>query len=263
MSSSGARTSHDTFEDRIARLDESLFDAIPSETTSWDRRSLLACQQAVRRTQGTYVYLEIGSHLGGSLQPHILDPACAVAYSIDPRPGVQADARGSRFAYPGNSTERMRARLSQIGDVERLRCHDSSTASVDAAAIDPRPHLCFVDGEHTDAAVLADFAFCRKVLQPHGLIVFHDAPVVYNALWQIVGELERAGVPFRACVLPDTILAIELGGTGWLDGDDLAPVRRESYRGYLFSLVQTDPYRRFATRLPFRAWRRLRAMLRL
>ena len=64
----------DPFDARVAALDLSLFDAIPSQSSAWDRRSLLACQAAIRQRIGRYVYLEIGSHLGGSLQTHVLDP---------------------------------------------------------------------------------------------------------------------------------------------------------------------------------------------
>jgi hypothetical protein len=257
----GERTAAAAFETRLACLDLTLFAAIPSESTPRDRRSLLACQAAVRRRRSPYAYLEIGSHLGGSLQPHILDPACEAAHSIDPRPAVQADARGGRFAYPANSTNRMKENLARIGDVERLRCYEQPAARIDVASVLPRPHLCFIDGEHTDDAVLADFAFCRQAIAPPGLILFHDAHIVYNALSQIVESLERAGVPFEACALPDTIFALELGGMGLLASDELDVVRRDSYRGYLFSLLQTDPHRRFATRWPFRVYRRARALL--
>ena len=43
----------------------SLFDAIRSQTTAKDRKSLLALQRFVRLGPKKYSYLEIGSHLGG------------------------------------------------------------------------------------------------------------------------------------------------------------------------------------------------------
>lgn len=248
------------FGERLRRGDETVFAAIPSESTTADRRSLLACQLAVRRHHGTYVYLEIGSHLGGSLQPHVLDPACTVAHSIDPRPGVQPDARGSRFAYPGNSTARMMARLAELGDASKVRCHDASSADVEVAALAPAPQLCFIDGEHTDAAVQADFALCQQLLTRPGLLVFHDAHIVYNGLAAIVRGLEQADAPFRACVLPDSLFVIALGTPSLLDDPGLSELQRLSYRSYLGSLQQLDPYRRFANHWLFRAWRRLRAI---
>jgi hypothetical protein len=260
MHPAGEASAAEAFSARLGRLDATLFDAIPSESTLRDRRSLLACQRAVRGRWSPYVYLEIGSHLGGSLQPHVLDPACITAHSIDPRPALQPDARGSRYGYPGNSTARMLALLTAAGgDVGRVRCYEQTSAQLDPAAIVPEPHFCFVDGEHTDAAVVADFAFCQRVAAPGGLILFHDAHVIYNALEAIVASLDGAGVAYRACHLPDTLFAIELGGGDLLDSRELDPVRRESHRGYLLSLRSTEPYRQFANRWVFRAFRKVRA----
>lgn len=67
-----------------------LFDHIPSQTTTNAKHALLASQEANRaRIDGSFVYLEIleiGSHLGGSLQALVADPARAKIISIDPRP---------------------------------------------------------------------------------------------------------------------------------------------------------------------------------
>ena len=57
--------------DSIDALDLRVFDRVPSQTTADDRRSLLAVQRAVARHFGEYCYLEIGSHLGGSIQTHL------------------------------------------------------------------------------------------------------------------------------------------------------------------------------------------------
>src|SRR5690606_19727167 len=69
-----AATTDDSFSARLQHQDTTIFAGIPSESTLWDRRSLLACQDAIRTRWSPYIYLEIGSHLGGSLQPHVLDP---------------------------------------------------------------------------------------------------------------------------------------------------------------------------------------------
>lgn len=208
----------------------------------------------------TYVYLEIGSHLGGSLQPHVLDSACAVMHSIDPRPADQPDQRGVRFAYPGNSTERMLDNLTRLSaDARsRIRCYEQPTTALDPAVIAPAPHLCFIDGEHTDAAVMADFAFCRRVLAPDGLILLHDAGIVYNALAAIISGLDAEGVRYHAAALPDAVFAIEFGSAGLLEGASLAEARRDGYRGYVATLQTNDHYRQFFGRWPFRVLRRLR-----
>jgi len=146
------------------------------------------------------------------------------------------------------------------GDTHRVVCHEQTAARLNPDGFGPAPHLCFIDGEHTDTAVMADFAFCQRVVAPGGLIVFHDAHIIYNALGTIVASLDRAGTVYRACPLPDTLFAIELGDGALLEGTALAPVRRESHRGYVLSLQQTDHYRRFANQWLFRVLRKARAM---
>src|SRR5215207_9651998 len=97
------------FESAIKDLDLKLFSRIPSQSSDSDKRSLLAIQAAVRELRETYVYLEIGSYLGGRIQPYLPDDRCSKIYSIDKRPSVQEDARGLSFYYANNSTERMMA----------------------------------------------------------------------------------------------------------------------------------------------------------
>lgn len=249
-----------TIDDRLARLDVSVFDRIPSQSTMRDRRSLLACQVAVRQRHTCYAYLEIGSYRGGSLQPHVLDPACTRIFSIDSRPDSQPDEGGVRFTYRGNTADRMLESLEAIapGARDKITTFDSPAAAVPPSAIDPAPRLCFIDGEHTDVSLAADFAFCRRVLAPGGLILCHDAPVVYNGLATLIADLERSGTPHRAAYLPDTIVAVEFGGEGLLDLPVLAEVRADTLAGYLFSLRYNDHYRRLANRWPLRAYRRLR-----
>ena len=80
------KSEFEPFEDRIRRLDLSLFEQIESESSERDQLSWLAIQRIIRTRVKGYTYLEIGSHLGGSIQQHFLDPACRSIYSIDPRP---------------------------------------------------------------------------------------------------------------------------------------------------------------------------------
>lgn len=250
-----------TIDARVDALDVSLFDAIESQSTTWDRRSLLACQAAVARRFGSYVYLEIGSHLGGSLQTHVLDSRCSRMFSIDPRPRRQADARGVDFHYRGNSTAHMLQALTRLSaeGAARVTTYEADTTSLDPTSVKPSPHLCFIDGEHTDAAVVRDFAFCRAAMPDGGLVLCHDTPVVYRGLTEIVRELDALGTPYAAALLPDTLLAIDLGATGLLDAPQLAHVRANAFRGTLFSLCNNDHYRQFANRWPWGPLRRWRS----
>jgi hypothetical protein len=238
--------------DAIDGLDLGVFDHIPTQTTADDRRSLLAVQRAVARHFGVYSYLEIGSHLGGSIQPHLLDPRCCRIYSIDPRPVRQPDDRGFECHYPDNSTAKMLDNLRAI-DRDRVECiktFELTSADVDPQSIDDPPHLCFIDGEHTAAAVLADVEFCRQVGHPDGTIVFHDADVIWMALRRLLRQLDRDGTDASAIVLGGSVVAIAFGQSP-LGHDATIGGLRNSRTGYFVRSAAYDLYRRGR-----RLWRR-------
>lgn len=201
-----------TVAERIDALSVDLFSAIPSQTSIATRRSLLAIQRATARRHPEFAYLEIGSYLGGSIQPYLLDTRCRAIYSIDPRPGRQADDRAPGYsrAYTDNSTRRMlelirEADASQAG---KISCFEMDASRVDPARIPTRPHVAFIDGEHTVRAVLSDFAFCLKVMAEGGTVVFDDFSIVYPAVLEICRSLKRQRRRFVAARLEGKIFAI-------------------------------------------------------
>ena len=231
--------------DAIDALDLSVFDRVPSQTTADDRRSLLAVQRAVARHFGAYSYLEIGSHLGGSIQPHLLDPRCRRIYSIDPRPVRQPDDRGFECHYPDNSTARMLENLRAISHdrVDRVETFELASVDVDPQSIDDPPHLCFIDGEHTTAAVLADVDLCRRVGHPDGSIVFHDAHVVWMALGRVLRQLDRDGADVSAIVLGGSVMAIAFGASPLRCDATIRDLRQSKTRYFMRSAAH-DLYRR-------------------
>jgi hypothetical protein len=251
------------FNDRIARLDLSLFDQIESQTSTLDRRSLLACQLAIRTLKSSYVYLEIGSHLGGSLVPHLLDERCEHIFSIDKRPRRPPDARGRPYEYADNSTSRMLENLKRVSPsaLHKVTCLDDDAANIDPATITPKPQICFIDGEHTDSACVSDSRFCSMVMDHNGLLVFHDACVVYNGLATIVESLNARRMSFHAYNLPDVLFVIESGDCAIHKLRCVEELLIANHLGYLSSLQRNDGYRRFANRTPFRQFRSLKAGL--
>jgi hypothetical protein len=187
------------FSQRLASLDLTLFDGVTTQSYEGDRRSWLAVQRSARRPTG-YTYLEIGSHLGGSIQQHLLDPWCRRIISIDKRPLSQPDDRGEVFHYEGNSTTRMLDNLRRVApnDLSKVICFDTDAKDVDLRAIPEPPDFCFIDGEHTHTAVLSDFEFCLSVCAPNAVICFHDDRIIYNALAVALTVLRRRGIPFSA-----------------------------------------------------------------
>jgi hypothetical protein len=199
-------------EDRITSLDVGLFDAVPSQTSLEDRESLLRLQRCVRRAE-SYAYLEIGSHLGGTIQPHLADDRCSSIYSIDKRPLDQPDESRGLWHYPENSTKRMLSGLQEAfpqSSVNKIRTFDADARELDPSTFAPKPELCFIDGEHTDRAVRSDFDFCLRACNRNGIVAFHDADIVVGGLTHIKRELTNRGIRFRGILLPRNVYVILL-----------------------------------------------------
>ena len=197
-------------EARIQALDVALLNHIESQTSMGDKRSLLALHGACRDVFGSFAYLEIGSHLGGSLQSFIADPRCDAIVSIDPRPVVVPDERWEAGCeYPDNSTERMLRLLKRVPDADlaKLGTIESTTDQIDTAEISAAPRLCFIDGEHTVPATLRDADFCRSVLRSPGVIAFHDSSIVAPAIGRFLRRSGGFGYSLR-----DNVFAVEFGG---------------------------------------------------
>jgi Methyltransferase domain len=210
-------------DERIASLDLSLFDAVPSQTYPEDRKSLLLIQRCVRRS-GSYTYLEIGSHLGGTLQPHLLDGQCALIYSIDKRPLEQADEAIGTYHYPENSTQRMLNGLQEAfpqSPLHKIRTFDCDARELNQSEFSVKPDFCFIDGEHTDEAVFSDFQSCLAVCKPDGIIGFHDANIIAGGLARIKQQLAKSGTRFQGFVIPRHVYVILLNRAIEMFGEEI------------------------------------------
>ncbi|MEO8041210.1 MAG: class I SAM-dependent methyltransferase [Acidobacteriota bacterium] len=242
------------FETAIADLDLDLFSKIDSQSTKHDKQSFLAIQLAVRNLKPGYKYVEIGSYLGGSIQPHLLDDRCTRIYSIDKRPEKQPDARGFDYTYLNNSTERMLEKLSTVASEKlgKITTIDGDSRSISPAEIGDKVDLCFIDGEHTDEAVLSDFNFCLNVINENGCIAFHDAQITYNGIASCVDQLEQSGVTFHAYCLPSIVFVIEIGDFPMHNEPAIFERLVNNHQSYLYSLQDNDHFRKFANKYPFR-----------
>lgn len=244
------------FETAIAGLDLELFGEIESQSSDEDKRSLLACQLASRELRPKYSYLEIGSYLGGSIQPYLLDPRCERIFSIDKRPEIQPDARGLDYTYLNNSTERMLENLSRVAATDKITTIDGSTRDIDRSRVDVKVDVCFIDGEHTDDAVLTDFKFCLDALADSGAVLFHDASVTYNGIERCIRHLDETGIKYRAYSLPNIVFVIEIGDFPMHRNPAVLDRLTNNHSSYIYSLQSNDYYRQFANKTPFRLYRR-------
>jgi hypothetical protein len=212
-------------------LDLSLFRWIASQTTDADRQALLSTREAICSVVGNYCYLEVGSFLGGSLQPHVIDARCIGIFSIDPRPSAPPDERRTfEFKYEDNSTDHMIALLSKIpsANVSKIQTFESSTWELTAASIPTPVELAFIDGEHTNSAVFRDFISVRRFLSPVAILAFHDCFTTAGGLHKILRTLKRSHDAASFLYFPPSqVVAIAFGSeqlnkemlnSGWKEG---------------------------------------------
>jgi predicted outer membrane repeat protein len=179
---------------------------------------------AVAGALSSFTYLEVGSYLGGSLQAVMQDPWCARVLSIDPRPANPPDSRSGSWEYEDNSTAHMIELLDGLpdSDMEKLTTFEVGTDGMRPADLPVRPDYCFVDGEHTDEAVLRDARFCAEALDGRGIVAFHDYELVKSAIQTFVRD-EWSRVQHAAVFSGNSspvhgggVLAVELGDRGLL-----------------------------------------------
>jgi hypothetical protein len=220
---------HSTPVSRIEALDTSVFAIQPGQYS--DRTSFLRVQRLLRALQPGYSYLEVGSDLGGSLLPHLLDPACRVAVSVDPRPESQPDERGSDFHYVGNSTARMLAELGKHANAEalgKLITLDTDAAGIDRTAITARPHLALIDAEHTNVAAFSDLLSVLPLVADDAMLTFHDANLVGDTIQIIERFLTHMRTPYSMVILPSCVVLFGFGAFLKPVQTELAPLAEDS-----------------------------------
>jgi len=179
-----------------------------------DKKMLLALQSMVRSQQNPYVYVEVGSYMGGTLVPHLMDTRCHRVVSIDKRPGRQADERGGTMSYFHASTALMLERLAQnlpSSALSKLETHDCDAADLPETARMIKFDLAFIDGEHTNRAAFQDFLSLLPFAQLDCIIAFHDANLVTDAILNVQSLLRHQGVIHESRFLPEVVFALFLG----------------------------------------------------
>ena len=104
----------------------------------------------------------------------------------------------------------------------KLTTIDASTDSISPSELGAAPNYCFIDGEHTHAAVLRDAEFCAEAVGGRGVIAFHDYVLIGSAISTFLRdnwtEISYA-LAFSGPVHPSFgggVFALEMGGAGML-----------------------------------------------
>jgi hypothetical protein len=170
------------------------------------------------------VYLEIGSYIGGTLVPHLIDPLCRHVFSIDKRPITQLDERGVFFDYKGNSTQNMLNTLKAhvpASALLKLTTYDSDVSDLSSDEIPLKVNFAFIDAEHTNVAVFRDFISTKRFLTDPCMVGFHDSNLTFDAVQNIECLLRYEGVKFKSFFLPDSVFVIVSGELADIAGQPL------------------------------------------
>jgi hypothetical protein len=208
----------------IEALDTRIFAIQPNHYA--DRTSFLRVQRMIRALKPGYEYLEVGSDIGASLLPHMLDPNCGGMVSFDPRPERQPDERGVDFPYLGNSTARMLRELGEHASpaqLARLLTIDADVSAPGAVPPDLRPDLVLIDGEHTNVAAFSDFITVLSLISEDAIITFHDADLISDTLEIAERLLVQRRTRHSMVILPSCVAVFGFGAFADAVETELAP----------------------------------------
>jgi hypothetical protein len=108
----------------------------------------------------------------------------------------------------------MLALLSQIpaADTGKIQTFESNASGVSLTSIPAPVDFAFIDGEHTNAAVVRDFNAVRGFLAPTSVLAFHDCFVTLEALVSIRRTLCREDQKHCFLYFPESdVVAIAFG----------------------------------------------------
>ena len=171
------------------------FFPIHSQTSKEDKIFLLNTIKLLNLSLSTYNYLEIGSYLGGSLTPFIMDKKCKKILSIDKRNLKLSDERGENYDYKNIPEKKMFLNFKKNGlKIDKIRTFNGKIKNLKKRGA--KYDLVFIDGEHTDHNCYEDFLYSLNFIKKNSIIIFHDSPVIYKAISLIFIYLNKEKIPY-------------------------------------------------------------------
>ena len=171
------------------------FFPISSQTSDIDKLFLLKTIKLINSTIKNYKYLEIGSFLGGSLTPFIMDKKCTKILSIDERNKKLSDERSERWDYKKITEKTMINNLKKhnliINKVQTFNGDIKNYFSKD------KYNLIFIDGVHTDQNCFSDFLHGLDLIDKNSIIIFHDTGIIFKAIKLAMIYLHKNKIKFK------------------------------------------------------------------
>lgn len=170
--------------------------SLSAQISSNDSSTLISVKEFVAKLK-PYIYLEIGSYLGGSLHWHLHESRCLQAISVDQRSTNKIkDERVIDYAYTVTTQDMLNALKANNVPTDKLNCIDGT---VDDVSTEINADLVFIDGEHTNEASYHDATRCLMLTNKSCILLFHDDWIVYQGIEKFAEYLESTGKKFIRC----------------------------------------------------------------
>lgn len=180
------------------------FFPIPTQTSLTDRIVLLKVMNLMGKKKKNYKYLEIGSFLGGSLAPFLIDKNCKKILSIDKRNQVLNDERNEQWSYKNITQNKMLQTLKNYNfNLNKIKAYDGDISEF---KIKENFDLTFIDGIHTDKNVFSDFLYALDLMNKNSIILFHDSNVIFKSISLISIFLKKKNYSFKVLKFKDSLI---------------------------------------------------------
>jgi len=169
------------------------FFPINSQTSFEDKHILLKVKEMISKND--FNYLEIGSFLGGSLTPFLIDKKCKIVISIDKRNQNLEDERNEKQSYENVGTNYMINNLKKYNlDIHKLKTFNGDVENFKTSI---KFDLAFLDGVHTDINTFSDFINVYEMVKKDSIILFHDSSIIFKSINIIDTMLNKKKLKYK------------------------------------------------------------------
>tara|TARA_Y100000768_G_C23894385_1_gene641793 strand:+ start:281 stop:1069 length:789 start_codon:yes stop_codon:yes gene_type:complete len=156
---------------------------VSSQTSDADKLILLKIIKFVKKIKKNFNYIEIGSFLGGSLTPFLMETSCKSIVSIDKRNQKQDDERNEEWSYENINEKDMINGLKKHGlNTSKLKTFNGDIKNFKTKK---KFDLSFIDGIHTDINTFSDFLNVLNLSTRDSIVLFHDSSIIFKSIGMI------------------------------------------------------------------------------
>ena len=182
---------------KIPMMDQQIkkYFPIPTQTSQEDKIVILKINNLISSKIKNFIYIEIGSYLGGSLTPFLINNNCKKVISIDHRNQILDDERNENWSYEKITEIMMLKKLKSLNlNVSKLKMFNGDISHYKNKN---KYDLAFIDGIHTDKNTFSDFLYVLDGFKKNSIIIFHDSVLIYKALILINEFLKKNKYTFK------------------------------------------------------------------